>query len=106
MATVPVSTLRPGVRLARSIHVADGRILVRAGEPLTDHQVALLQLWGVPYVHVAPEADPPAGDAAAVAGELAHAFRRVPQPLDPVMEAIYEAALRCRARRRAQGKKS
>ena len=102
MATVPVSVLRPGMRLLRDVHTLDGRVLVLAMEPVNDHQLALLTLWGIQHVAVGPEADPPAEDRAAVAGELARAFRRVPTPLDPVMAAIYQAALRCRAGRRAR----
>jgi hypothetical protein len=96
---VPVSELRVGLQLARAAHTTDGRLLVPAGTPLTDCEIALLRLWGITHVVVGPQPEPSPDTAAVATAALTHAFRRVPRPLDPVMAAIYQAALRCRARR-------
>lgn len=101
MPRVPVSELRAGLQLACAAHTTDGRLLVPAGTPLTDREMALLRLWGVAHVVVGPEAEPSPDTVAIATAALRHAFRRVPRPLDPVMATIYQAALQCRARRRS-----
>lgn len=53
MPRVPLSSARPGMRLAAPISARDGNLLVEEGAVLTPHLLDLLDLWGISSLDVA-----------------------------------------------------
>lgn len=63
MQRVPLSQVRPGMRVGRAIYSADGRVLLNAGVVLRESYIEHLKKLGIPSVYIetdlAPDVQPP-----------------------------------------------
>jgi putative nucleotidyltransferase with HDIG domain len=69
METKAIADLQPGVRLAKAVYSAEGKLLFPVGETLTRDVLATLKTWGVTTVNVFEEDAPNRPSAAAVLPE-------------------------------------
>lgn len=98
MAILPLDQLQPGMRLAKEVREAGGRLLLGAGETIDERHLRLFKAWGVPEAHIAgpepPSSAPPVNNT-----HLTHARRHADQLFSranrehPAMARLYDLAL-------------
>lgn len=52
MNKVPVSELRPGMKLAKDVYLSDGRLLLLSGFVIKPRYIRKLELFDIPYVYI------------------------------------------------------
>ena len=100
MATVSVDQARPGMVLLSDVKDKKGRLLIPAGNELSDRHCQALKMWGVQSIEVELDdgqepaeiqVDPEV--EARLRAELDDRFRQVDRS-HPFIEMLYEVALR------------
>jgi hypothetical protein len=100
MIHVDIEDLKPGMILDRPVRNSQGILLLEAGTRITKKSIRIFKSWGVTGVTIKGQA-PPAGDPAGMPASpltesgSANLKERFSEVLDdPVMVAIYEAAMK------------
>lgn len=77
MGTLPVSTLKPGMRLAEDVIDRNGRKLMGAGDAISEQSLRVLKIWGITEAHIEGEegAAGDASDSSEIPGHLYAAAR-------------------------------
>lgn len=111
MALIALELLTPGMRLSQPVCNANGVLLLKEGEVLTEKHLQIFKTWGVPEADVVQEdlGGPAASPEASflrevmerVKEEMAHRFRRVDLSGDPIMAEILRLGTRRVALQRA-----
>ena len=76
--------LQPGMVIARDVKNIDGLLLLPAGGELSEHQIGILQAWGVTEVEVAGDSE-----AAQSQDPLARLSHEMVEQLTVVLRARY-----------------
>lgn len=57
MLKVPVSELKPGMKLAKDVYLPDGRLLLLTGFAIKPRYLRKLELFEIPYVYISEESE-------------------------------------------------